>query len=66
MVFFLQLLSVHATILKKKYTRENVNNLYSKIAYFIAQSEIFITAKLPKTSPNLIFCSMAHRGTYVV
>ena len=52
--------------IEKKYTRENVNNLYLKIAYFIAQSEIFITAKLPKTSPNLIFCSMAHRGTYVV
>jgi hypothetical protein len=30
----------------------------SKIAYFMAQSEIFSNANRPKTSLNLIFCSI--------
>ena len=46
---------------------ENIKKMPSKVAYFTAQSEIFSTANQPKTSPNIIFCSikMAHRGIYI-
>jgi hypothetical protein len=52
----MQLFSAKATISLKK--------LPLKVAYFTAQSEIFSTVNRPKTSPNLIFCSieMAHLG----
>ena len=48
------------------FAHENIKKLPSKVAYFKAQSQIFSTAKRPKISPNIIFCSikMAHRWTY--
>ena len=49
----------------KKNAHENIKKLPSKVAYFMAKSEIFSTANLPKTSPNLKFCSIkiAHHAT---
>ena len=40
----------------------------SKAAYFTGQPKIFSNANLPKTSPNLIFCSikMTHSGTFII
>ena len=51
----------------KFFAHENIKKMLSKVTYFMAQSEIFITANQPKTSPNSIFCSIktTHRKTYL-